>query len=104
MLRAGVRLGDRYRLADRLGAGGMGEVWRAVDELLGRQVAVKVMLPSVADDADFARRFLAEAKSMARVNHPAVASIHDFGSVQGVAYLVMELVDGESLAQLLARV
>ncbi|WP_433384005.1 serine/threonine-protein kinase [Actinoplanes sp. CA-142083] len=104
MLHAGVRLGDRYRLEDRLGAGGMGEVWRAVDELLGRQVAVKAMLPSVADDPDFARRFLAEAKSMARVNHPAVASIHDFGNVQGVAYLVMELVEGESLAQRLARV
>ncbi|MFI5897703.1 serine/threonine-protein kinase [Actinoplanes sp. NPDC051513] len=103
MLHAGVRLGDRYRLEDRLGAGGMGEVWRAVDELLGRPVAVKAMLPSVADDPDFARRFLAEAKSMARVNHPAVASIHDYGSVQGVAYLVMELVDGESLAQRLAR-
>ncbi|HEX5206003.1 MAG TPA: serine/threonine-protein kinase, partial [Actinoplanes sp.] len=103
MLHAGVRLGDRYRLEDRLGAGGMGEVWRAVDELLGRRVAVKAMLPSVADDPDFARRFLAEAKSMARVNHPAVAAIHDFGTAGGIAYLVMELVAGESLAQRLAR-
>ena len=103
MLRPGVRLGERYRLEDRLGAGGMGEVWRAVDELLRRQVAVKAMLPSVADDPGFARRFLGEATSMARVNHPAVASIHDFGTSEGVTYLVMELVDGESLAQLLGR-
>lgn len=103
MLRAGMRLGERYRLEERLGAGGMGEVWRAVDELLARAVAVKAMLPSVAQDPNFARRFVAEAKAMARVNHPAVASIHDYGQAGGLAYLVMELVDGESLAQRLGR-
>jgi predicted Ser/Thr protein kinase len=81
----------------------MGEVWLAVDEVLRRTVAVKVMLPSVADDPDFAKRFESEATSMARINHPAVASIHDFGRDQGVHYLVMEFVDGESLAQRLAR-
>jgi hypothetical protein len=103
MLQAGMRLGDRYRLAARLGAGGMGEVWRAVDEVLGRTVAVKAMLPSVAADPGFARRFLAEATAMARVNHPAVASIHDYGRSGDVPYLVMEFVEGESLAQVLAR-
>lgn len=81
----------------------MGEVWLAVDEVLRRTVAVKVMLPTVADDPDFARRFESEATSMARINHPAVASIHDFGRDQGIHYLVMEFVDGESLAQRLAR-
>ncbi|MBM2620895.1 serine/threonine protein kinase [Actinoplanes sp. LDG1-06] len=103
MLRIGYRLGDRYRLADRIGAGGMGEVWRGVDEVLGRTVAVKAMLPAVADDPDFARRFLAEATAMARVNHPAVASIHDYGRSHDITYLVMEFVEGESLAQTLAR-
>ncbi|WP_143134228.1 serine/threonine-protein kinase [Actinoplanes philippinensis] len=103
MLQAGARLGNRYLLQQRLGAGGMGEVWLAVDEVLRRTVAVKVMLPAVAGDPDFARRFESEATSMARVNHPAVASIHDFGRDQGVHYLVMEFVDGESLAQRLAR-
>jgi hypothetical protein len=103
VLQAGDRLGNRYLLQQRLGAGGMGEVWLSVDEVLRRTVAVKVMLPSVADDPDFARRFEAEATSMARINHPAVASIHDFGRDQGVLYLVMEFVDGESLAQRLAR-
>ncbi|WP_433795795.1 serine/threonine-protein kinase [Actinoplanes sp. CA-252034] len=103
MLQAGARLGTRYLLQQRLGAGGMGEVWLAVDEVLRRTVAVKVMLPAVADDPDFAKRFEAEATSMARINHPAVASIHDFGRDQGVHYLVMEFVDGESLAQRLAR-
>jgi serine/threonine protein kinase len=103
VLQAGDRLGNRYLLQQRLGAGGMGEVWLSVDEVLRRTVAVKVMLPSVADDPDFARRFEAEATSMARINHPAVASIHDFGRDQGVLYLVMEFVDGESLAQRLSR-
>ncbi|GAA4610027.1 hypothetical protein GCM10023107_94710 [Actinoplanes octamycinicus] len=102
-LRAGMRLGGRYRLEDRLGAGGMGEVWRAVDESLGRTVAVKTMLPSAAGDPDFVRRFAAEATAMARVNHPAVASIHDFTRADGLTYLVMEFVDGESLAQRLQR-
>jgi hypothetical protein len=81
----------------------MGEVWLAVDEVLQRTVAVKVMLPAVADDPDFAKRFESEATSMARINHPAVASIHDFGRDQGNHYLVMEFVDGESLAQRLTR-
>ncbi|WP_433718206.1 serine/threonine-protein kinase [Actinoplanes sp. CA-051413] len=103
MLHAGLRLGDRYRLDARIGAGGMGEVWRAVDEVLGRVVAVKAMLPGVADQPDFAKRFLVEAKAMASVNHPAVASIHDYGRGAGITYLVMEFIDGESLSQLLAR-
>src|SRR5689334_6104497 len=102
-LQVGTRLGERYRLEQRIGAGGMGEVWRAVDELLGRTVAVKVMLPAVAGDPEFGRRFLAEATSMARVNHRSVAAVHDFGRVDGSAYLVMEFVDGESLAQRLGR-
>ncbi|WDZ82865.1 serine/threonine-protein kinase [Micromonospora cathayae] len=103
MLLPGLRLGDRYRLDARIGAGGMGEVWRAVDVVLGRTVAVKAMLPDVADDPDFARRFLVEAKAMASVNHPAVASIHDYGHSDGLTFLVMEFVDGQSLSQLLAR-
>jgi len=99
-----ARLGGRYRLDVRIGAGGMGEVWRATDEVLGRTVAVKVMLPGVAADPEWAQRFLSEATAMARVNHPAVASIHDYGTDAGVTYLVMEFVAGESLAALLGRV
>ncbi|GAA2689674.1 hypothetical protein Apa02nite_045750 [Actinoplanes palleronii] len=103
-MRAGMRLGDRYLLEDRLGAGGMGEVWRALDEFLGRTVAVKTMLPSASGDPDFVRRFTQEATVMARVNHPAVASIHDVGRAgDGITYLVMEFVDGETLAQRLGR-
>ncbi|MEV4639733.1 serine/threonine-protein kinase [Actinoplanes sp. NPDC049548] len=103
MLQPGRRLGDRYRLDARIGAGGMGEVWRATDEVLGRVVAVKVMLAGAGADPTLARRFLAEAKAMAGVNHPAVTAIHDYGTDDGSPYLVMEFVDGESLAQLLTR-
>jgi serine/threonine-protein kinase len=102
VLHIGLKLGDRYRLESRIGAGGMGEVWRAVDEVLGRQVAVKAMLPAVADDPGFARRFLVEAKAMASVSHSAVAAIHDYGSSGTISFLVMEFIDGESVSQAMA--
>src|SRR5690349_16417546 len=89
-LGAGMRLGDRYRLENRLGAGGMGEVWRALDESLNRVVAIKTMLPAAAQDPEFVRRFAAEAHAMARVNHPSVAAIHDVGQAGGYTFLVME--------------
>ncbi|MEV7623254.1 serine/threonine-protein kinase [Actinoplanes sp. NPDC089786] len=103
MLQPGLLLGGRYLLVARVGAGGMGEVWRATDEVLGRTVAVKVMLPEVAGQAGFARRFVAEAQAMAGVSHPGVANIHDYGQDHGVTFMVMEFIDGESLAQAVAR-
>ena len=99
-----VALGGRYRLHQRIGAGGMGEVWRATDEVLGRTVAVKVVLPELLNEPDFVRRFLAEARAMASVNHPGVVAIHDYRSDAGGAFLVMEYIEGESLSQTLARV
>ncbi|MFF0434797.1 protein kinase [Streptomyces sp. NPDC004327] len=88
---------DRYRLQVCVGRGGMGEVWRATDEVLGRDVAVKLMLghehdPSAAD------RFRMEAQTAARLSHPHVVGVFDFGTWDGKLYLVMELVDGDSLA------
>ncbi|GLY94192.1 serine/threonine-protein kinase [Actinoplanes sp. NBRC 103695] len=103
MLQPGMRLSGRYRLDGHVGAGGMGEVWRATDEVLGRTVAVKAMLPEVAAQAGFARRFVAEAQAMAGVRHPGVANIHDYGQDAGVTFLVMEFIDGESLAQAVTR-
>jgi serine/threonine-protein kinase len=99
----GARLGGRYRLDERVGAGGMGEVWRATDELLGRPVAVKVMLPALLREPGFARRFLVEAQAMASVDHPRVVAIHDYHSDQGQAFLVMAYVDGEPLSRLTSR-
>ncbi|MBZ4319103.1 serine/threonine protein kinase [Streptomyces sp. SCA2-4] len=84
-----------------LGRGGMGEVWCGQDEVLGRQVAVKLLLGDDGDDSA-AQRFRLEAQTAARLNHPQVVSVYDFGSWDGRFYLVMELVNGPSLAQQLA--
>jgi serine/threonine-protein kinase len=97
-------LAGRYRLRERIGAGGMGEVWKATDDVLGRTVAVKLVLPNLLDSPGFVRRFVAEARAMASVRHPGVVAIHDFHGDESGAYLVMEYVDGEPLSQLLARV
>lgn len=104
MQRQGAAVAGRYRLLEQVGAGGMGEVWRASDELLGRIVAIKVVLPALHADPDFVRRFLAEARAMASVHHPGVVAIHDFGEAQGAAYIVMEYVAGEPLSLVLQRV
>ncbi|MEU4558168.1 serine/threonine-protein kinase [Actinoplanes sp. NPDC023936] len=102
-------LAGRYRLVERLGAGGMSVVWRGFDEVLGRQVAVKVLPPSTSTDPSFRRRLRAEAQAAARLTHPHITNVYDYGeatTVDGepVPYVVMELVDGESLAAVLARV
>jgi len=103
MHQTGQTLGGRYRLDQRIGAGGMGEVWRATDLVLGRIVAVKVVLAKLLDDPEFVRRFLVEARAMASVKHPGVVAIHDFHGDEAGAYLVMEYVEGESLAAALGR-
>lgn len=102
---AGARvLAGRYRLRERIGAGGMGEVWRATDEVLGRTVAVKLILPALLQEPDFVRRFLTEARAMASVRHPGVVAIHDFHADTDGAYLIMEYADGEPMSQMLGRV
>lgn len=97
---------SRYRLIDLVGRGGMGEVWRARDESLGRQVAVKCLKPmGPQQDQDFTRvlreRFRREARVAAALQHRGVTVVHDFGEHEGVLYLVMELLDGRNLSQLL---
>ncbi|MEU2584188.1 tetratricopeptide repeat protein [Streptomyces avermitilis] len=96
----------RYRLLDLIGRGGMGEVWRARDESLGRQVAVKCLKPlSTHHDQSFTRvlreRFRREARVAAALQHRGVTVVHDFGESDGVLYLVMELLEGRNLSQLL---
>lgn len=99
-------LGGRYRLSQRIAAGGMGEVWRAEDTVLGRQVAVKVLKSEYADSPEFLTRFRREARLAASLSHAGVAQVYDSGDGQGgqPPYLVMEFVDGESLGAVLARV
>jgi serine/threonine-protein kinase len=99
----GTRLADRYVLDERIATGGMGEVWRARDELLDRDVAVKVLKREYADDHEFVERFRNEARHAAGLAHPGIAGVFDYGEADGTSYLVMELVRGEPLSALLAR-
>ncbi|GAA3000912.1 serine/threonine-protein kinase [Streptosporangium longisporum] len=96
-------LGGRYRPLGRIASGGMGEVWRARDDLLGREVAVKLLRAHVAEDPEFRRRFRSEARIAAGLSDPGIAQVFDYGEAEGVAYLVMELVPGQSLAGILTR-
>ena len=98
-------LAGRYRLTDRIAAGGMGEVWRGEDDLLNRSVAVKLLPTGRAGDEAFLARFRAEARYAASLSHPGIARVYDYGESAefGGAYLVMELVNGEPLSAILAR-
>jgi hypothetical protein len=100
---ADALLAGRYRLMSRIAVGGMGEVWRAEDVLLGREVAVKTLKPEFLGDQDFRARFRAEARHAGRLGHPGIASVYDFGESDDTAWLVMELVDGEPLSAVLRR-
>jgi len=99
---SGTVLGP-YRILAPLGRGGMGEVYRAKDTRLDREVAVKVLPEHLAQDADALKRFEREAKAVAALSHPNILDIHDFGTDQGICYAVMELLDGETLRSTLAR-
>ncbi|HVA60865.1 MAG TPA: protein kinase [Mycobacteriales bacterium] len=96
-------LGDRYTLLVRIAGGGMGEVWRARDGVLDRTVAVKLLRADLGDDEHFRLRFRDEAKNTAALSHPGIANVFDYGEQDGLAYLVMELVDGEPLSTVLQR-
>ncbi|MBA2265928.1 MAG: serine/threonine protein kinase [Chloroflexi bacterium] len=100
--RAGDLIGERYRLAERIGKGGMAAVYRAHDEQLDRAVAVKVMRADLGEDPLFVQRFEAEARRAASVSHPNVVSVYDVGT-DGAPYMVMELIEGGDLASLLKR-
>jgi serine/threonine protein kinase len=96
--------GERYERGERIATGGMGEVWRARDTVLGREVAVKILKREYADDPTFRARFAAEARHAAGLHHPGIASVFDYGVLrEGTPYLVMELVDGKPLSELLAN-
>ena len=102
MLATGTRLAA-YEVLAPLGSGGMGEVYRARDTRLGREVAVKVISERLADDTDALARFEREARAVASLSHPNILTIHDVGSENGVAFAVMELLDGEPLDRCIGR-
>src|SRR5882672_5096691 len=95
-LTSGTKLGP-YEIESPLGAGGMGEVYRARDTRLDRTVAIKILPSHLADDAQAKQRFEREAKAISSLNHPHICTLHDVGSQNGISYLVMEHVQGESL-------
>ena len=106
--RVGVTLSGRYRLQRLIATGGMGQVWEGVDSRLGRQVAIKVLKAEYSTDAEFVERFRAEARTVAMLNHPGIASVYDYGETElddagRTAYLVMELVNGEPLNSVIKR-
>jgi serine/threonine protein kinase len=101
-LSAGARLGP-YEITAHLGAGGMGEVWSATDSTLGRQVAIKVLPEAFASDAERLARFEREARTLAALNHPNIAAIYGFEQTAGIRALVMELVEGPTLADRIAQ-
>lgn len=93
---AGTRLGP-YEIVARIGAGGMGEVWRARDHRLDREVAIKILPRTIASDPYALTRFEREAKAVAALSHPNILAIFDFGTHDRIAYAVMELLEGETL-------
>ncbi len=101
-LTSGTRLGP-YEITAQIGVGGMGEVYRATDTTLSRQVAIKVLPESLASDAERIARFEREAKTLASLNHPHIAQIYGFEKFSGVHALVMELVEGPTLADRIAQ-
>src|SRR5215470_16480760 len=93
-----------YRLVRELGRGGMGAVWLAEHTLIGKRAAVKLLLPAKAADPDLVRRFFNEARAAARIRHPGMVEVFDYGVADdGRAYLIMEYLDGESLGARLRR-
>jgi eukaryotic-like serine/threonine-protein kinase len=101
-MQAGLKLSGRYALETLLGSGGMGEVWRGVDEQLDRPVAVKVLQEHLADP-ELAGRFRREARIAARLRHPGITVVHDVGSDNGHLFIVMELLYGRDLAAMLVE-
>ena len=96
-------LEPQYRLERELGRGGMGVVFLATDTALDRRVAIKVVHPELAAHPSIVRRFLAEARTIAKVRHPSIVAVHSAGTADGLLYYVMDEVAGESLRQRLAR-
>src|SRR5437868_10012597 len=101
-LTSGTKLGP-YEIVALLGAGGMGEVYRARDTRLDRDVAVKVLPGSLSSDASLRQRLEREAKAISKLSHPHICTLHDVGHQDGVDFLVMELVEGETLEQRLLK-
>ena len=101
-LEAGTRLGD-YEILSPIGAGGMGEVYKARDVRLDRTVAIKVLPAHLSENVQLRQRFEQEARAVSSLNHPNICTLHDIGRAQGIDFMVMEYIEGETLAERIAR-
>src|SRR5260221_4180078 len=101
-LAAGTKLGP-YEILSPIGAGGMGEVYKAKDTRLDRVVAIKVLPTHLSDNPEFKQRFEREARAISQLSHPHICALYDVGSADGVEYLVMELLEGQTLAERLEK-
>src|SRR5499427_8723613 len=101
-LNPGSRLGP-YEILSSIGAGGMGEVYKARDTRLERTVAIKVLPQHLSDSAEVRQRFEREAKTISQLSHPHICALYDVGSQDGVEYLVMEYLEGETLSERLVK-
>ena len=99
----GILLDNRYRIVDKIGVGGMADVYLGEDTLLGRQVAIKVLHANFANDDEFVTRFKREAQAAGKLNHPNIVNMYDVGFDQNLHYIVMEYVDGETLKKYITR-
>ena len=97
MITQGVFIADRYEIIDRVGSGGMSDVYRAKDHILGREVAIKILKQEFSEDATFVAKFRTEAQSAAGLEHPNIVNIYDVGSENGMYFIVMEYVEGITL-------
>src|SRR5438309_1532045 len=100
---SGTKLGP-YEIQSRLGAGGMGEVYRARDTRLERSVAIKVLSANLTSDPNLRQRLEREAKAISKLSHPHICTLHDIGHQDGMDFLVMELLEGDTLEQRLTKV
>ena len=97
MITQGMYIGDRYEIVERVGAGGMSDVYKAMDHTLGRYVAIKVLKDEFSQDVNFVTKFRTEASSAAGLEHPNIVNIYDVGSQSDFHYIVMELIEGITL-------
>ena len=103
MIRKGMFIGDRYEIVDKVGSGGMSDVYKALDHKLNRYVAIKVLKPEFSEDKTFVSKFKVEAQSAAGLVHPNIVNVYDVGEDDTLHYIVMELIDGITLKKYIEK-